>query len=131
MVYSFGDVQIDCTTFEIRMRNVMVAVEPKVYDVLLYLVRNHHRVVTKAELLSNVWPGTLVGESALTRCVSIARTVIGKDVCIKSLYKRGYRFIGSVVEVSSAGSGEPLQDAALADRLTTFRSEPPQIIGKR
>ena len=102
MVYRLGEVEIDCTTFEIRRRNVVVAIEPKVYDVLLYLVRNRHRVITKTELLSNVWPSTIVCESALTRCVSIARTVVGKDVCIKSLYKRGYRFIGNVEEASPA-----------------------------
>lgn len=108
MVYRFGETQIDCTTFEIRRRNVKVAVEPKVYDVILYLIRNRQRVVTKAELLGIVWPGAMVGESALTRCVSIARTVIGEDACIKSLYKRGYRFLGNVVE--EAWTGPHLHD---------------------
>jgi DNA-binding winged helix-turn-helix (wHTH) protein len=103
----------------------MIAVEPKVYDLILYLVRNRDRVVTKAELFGNVWPGAMVGESALTRCVSIARRVIGEDVCIKSLYKRGYRFVGKVVEDAWTRSDESVA------WLSEPRLSSPQFIGKR
>jgi len=103
MVYRVGELQIDCSMFEIRRRNAVVAVEPKVYDVILYLARNRDRVVTKTELLSHVWRGTLVGESSLARCVSIARSVLGNDARILSRYKRGYLFIGDVVEETWPG----------------------------
>lgn len=98
MVYTFGDVRIDCSAFEVRRQDLVLSVEPKVYDVILHLIRNRDRVVPKNELLGSVWSDAVVGESALTRCVSIARRILGDSACIKSTYKRGYRFVGPVVE---------------------------------
>jgi DNA-binding winged helix-turn-helix (wHTH) protein len=98
MVYTFGDVRIDCSAFEVRRRNLVISVEPKVYDVMLHLIRHRDRVVPKDELFGSVWSDAVVGESALTRCVSLARRILGDSACIKSIYKRGYRFVGLVVE---------------------------------
>lgn len=75
-------------------------VEPKVFDVLLYLLRHANRVVSKNELLSAVWQGDAVTAGALTQCVFLARRAIGdtgtSQRMIATVNKRGYRFVGDV-----------------------------------
>ena len=63
MIYRFGDTELDTTLFELRRRGVPVPVEPQVFDVLTYLLVHHDRVVTKEELLDNVWGDRFVSES--------------------------------------------------------------------
>ena len=75
----FGSVEIDVAALAVRVDDVVVHVEPQVFDVLCYLVRHRHRVVSKNELLDNVWGDRFVSESALTSRIKSARRVIGDD----------------------------------------------------
>ena len=92
MIYSFDDIEIDTACFEVRQRGQTLVVEPKVLDLLVCLVENRHRVVTKAELLDSVWGGRSVVASVLARAVCLARKVVGEHR-IQTRYARGYRFI--------------------------------------
>ena len=75
-------------------------IEPKVYDLLLFLIERRERTVSKEELQDAVWPNVIVTESALTRCVMKARQLVGDDAkrqaIIKTVQKGGYRFVADV-----------------------------------
>jgi len=77
-----------------------VGLEPRVFDLLHYLIERNDRVVSKRELLENVWPGVPVSDSALNRAVSRARKALkraGGVKLIQTVYGTGYRFDAPVV----------------------------------
>lgn len=91
----------------------MVRIEPKVFDVVRYLIAHAERVVSKDELLGRLWPGEHVSESVLPRCITVARKALGDDPnaqrMIQTVHGRGYRF---VAPLQSAGAGAPGSIAA-------------------
>jgi DNA-binding winged helix-turn-helix (wHTH) protein len=99
-VFRFGEYTLDLQRFELRRRDRALAVQPKIFALLGHLVRHRDRVVTRAELFSNVWPGVFVGQSSLNRAVRELRRVLGDDEkqprFIATIPRRGYRFIGTV-----------------------------------
>ena len=103
VVYIFDNLQLDRELFELRRDGLPVRLEPKVMDLLLYLVEHRHRLLSKSELLETVWAGHVVTESSLTRCISQARSAIGEGGRrgrILTVHGRGYRFEGDVEELS-------------------------------
>ena len=102
----FGDVEVDTDRFEVRRSGEPVAVEPQVFDLLVYLIEHRDRVVTKAELLDNVWGDRFVSESALTSRIKAVRRAVGDDgraqKIVHTVHGRGYRFVADVVD-----AGEP------------------------
>ena len=88
-----------------------VAVEPQVFDVLVHLLRHRDRVVSKEELLDEVWGDRFVSESALTSRIKAARRAIGDDGAsqriIRTLHGRGYRFVADVDELAPSGADAP------------------------
>ena len=72
------------------------------YDLLVHLVHNRGRVVSKDELLDTIWNGRIVSEAALSSRINAARKAIGDDgdrqALIKTIHRRGFRFIGAVHE---------------------------------
>ena len=104
MAYVFADCELDCERRELRRNRTIIHVEPQVFDVLVHLVRNRDRVVSKDELLQAVWNGRLVSEDALTSRISAARRAIGDtgedQRLIRTVARRGFRFVGDVREQS-------------------------------
>ena len=104
--YRFRDCEVDFELREIRRADRVVAVEPKVFDLLVYMIKQRDRAVSKDELQDEIWRGVIVTEAALTRCVMKARRAIGDDVngqeAIKTVRGHGYRFSTSV-EVERRG----------------------------
>ena len=104
--YRFGDFVLDNDRRELRRGAESVTVEPQVFDVLVHLLANRHRVVTKDELLAAVWKGRIVSESTLSSRINAARTAVGDSGedqrLIKTLARKGFRFVGDVLEVPSA-----------------------------
>jgi TolB-like protein/DNA-binding winged helix-turn-helix (wHTH) protein len=98
----FGDCEIDLGRHELRRSDRVVPVEPQVFDLLLHLVRNRSRVVSKDELIDAIWQGRIVSEAALSSRMSAARRAIGDtgedQRLIRTLHKRGFRFVGRVDE---------------------------------
>ena len=88
----------------------MVALEPQVFDVLVYLIRNRDRVVSKDDLLEGVWGGRIVSESTLTSRINAARRAIGdsgaEQALIRTIARKGLRFVGAVSE-GAEPAGEP------------------------
>ncbi len=99
-VYRFNDAELDAGLRELRVGGKAVTTQPKAFDLLLYLVRNRHRAVDKDELQDHIWPGSIVTETALTRCVMKARRAVGDDAdtqsVIKTVHGHGYRFIATI-----------------------------------
>lgn len=100
----YGDLTIDVDRLVITRAGVDVHVQPQVFDVLCHLLTNRDRVVTKEELLDEIWGDRFVSESALTSRIKSARQLVGDDGiaqrAIKTIHGRGYRWIADVdVEV--------------------------------
>src|SRR2546430_2842293 len=99
MVYRFHDYTLDPASREVRHGTHRIALEPKVLQVLLYLLEHRDRMVSKAELLEQCWPETFVSESALTRCLARLRKAVQTTPTapvIETLHRQGYRFVAEV-----------------------------------
>ena len=100
MIYHFGPYQLDTQRGELCYASHPVVIEPKVFDVLVYLIEHRDRIVTKEELLEHCWAGTFVSEAALTRCLAKVRKVVEPEPAgspvIQTRYGRGYRFVAPV-----------------------------------
>lgn len=95
MLHRFQSFEIDESTRELRAGSRVLSLQPLVFDLLVYLVKNHDRVVPKDELLETLWPETTVAESSLQRAVSLARTALaeaGATDVIRTHARHGYRF---------------------------------------
>jgi len=103
MPFVFGDHALDCDRRELSRRGVPVAVAPQVFDLLVYLIRNRERVVSKDDLIEAVWGGRIVSDSALTTRINAARAIIGdsgaEQRLIRTVHRRGFRFVGEVREM--------------------------------
>lgn len=100
MIFLFGDFELDASTYKLRRGEREVALQPKVFDAIRYLVENHDRVVRKEELLEALWPGEHVNDTAVPWTISRARKVLEQDADsnfpIETVRGRGYRFAGEV-----------------------------------
>jgi DNA-binding winged helix-turn-helix (wHTH) protein len=124
MIYVFDeDYELDLQRYELRYSGKPVKLEPQVFNLLAYLIQHRDRVVTKEELLEQLWPARFVGEATLTSRVMAVRKAIGdrgrEQRLIQTLHGRGYRFIAEVEERLSAPQ-RPLQDPPPKRANTSF-----------
>jgi len=80
VIFRFGDHVLDIERRELRRGAEPVALEPQVFDLLVYLVRNRGRVVSKDDLIDSVWGGRIVSDSALTTRLNAARKAVNDIV---------------------------------------------------
>ncbi len=95
MTLRFGPFELDEAGRALVHAQREVALQPRVFDLLVYLTRNRDRVVTKEELLDSLWPDVTVTDNSLQRAVSMLRGVLrkgGMDGAIRNMPGRGYRF---------------------------------------
>lgn len=129
MIYRFGTYELDAQRGALCCDGQPVAIKPKVFDVLLYLLDHRERVITKEELLEHCWPETYVSEAALTRCLAKVRKTVqpqqtGPSV-IKTVYGRGYCFVAPVTVVRQE---QPLPIMPVAHDETPPASEDAKIL---
>jgi TolB-like protein/cytochrome c-type biogenesis protein CcmH/NrfG len=102
MTLSFGDYEINLDRRELRRAKRPVHVQPQVFDLLVYLVQNRDRVVSKDDLIASVWSGRIVSESTLTSRINAARKAVGDNgedqKLIRTIPRKGLRFVGAVNE---------------------------------
>jgi TolB-like protein len=102
---------LDTDRRELRRGSRQIAVEPQVFDLLVYLVQNRDRVFTKDDLLDAVWGGRFVSESNLTTRINAARKAIGdsgqEQRLIRTLSRKGFRFVGLVTSAAEKVSDVP------------------------
>ena len=112
--YDFGPYRLDVLGHVLLRGDNPVALTPKAFDTLVVLVQNSSRVVDKGELLKTVWPETFVEEATLAQNIFTLRRALETDESreyIRTIHKRGYRFMGPVTQVPEEGATVP-QDQA-------------------
>ncbi|TPQ33832.1 hypothetical protein C2U70_18540 [Bradyrhizobium guangdongense] len=95
MILRFGPFELDEASRALMCARKEIPLQPRVFDLLVYLTRNRDRVVTKEELLDAVWAHVTVTDNSLQRAVSMLRTVLrngGMDSAIRNVPGKGYRF---------------------------------------
>jgi TolB-like protein len=111
--FFFADHVLDTARRELRRGSERVAVEPQVFDLLIYLLENRDRVVSKDDLIASVWGGRIVSESTLTSRINAARKAVGdsgdEQNVIRTIARKGIRFVG---DVQLEASAEPASLAA-------------------
>lgn len=109
--YRFGPFRVDTAAHQLFRDDQAILLSPKVFDLLLALIANRHRVVEKADLLKQVWPDSYASDDSLIQGVSAVRRALGDDSAnaeyISTIPKRGYRFIAPVLEHPAPDVGRP------------------------
>jgi TolB-like protein len=125
--YLFEDFILDTERRELRRGADVVPTAPQVFDLLDYLIRQRERVVSKDDLISAVWNGRIVSDAALTTRLNAARHAIGdtgeKQHLIKTLPRKGFRFLGAVQEAHRPAV-EPVGPAAHNGAMPSPHSAP-------
>ncbi|RXG86283.1 winged helix-turn-helix domain-containing tetratricopeptide repeat protein [Bradyrhizobium zhanjiangense] len=102
MRFCFENNVLDGDLRELTCAGVAVSLQPQVFDLLLYLVAQRARVVSKGDLISQIWSDRIVSDSALNSRINAARKAIGDDGAtqrlIKTIPRKGFRFVGEVQE---------------------------------
>ena len=131
--YEFGPYRLDAVQRVLYRNEQPVLITPKALEVLLVLVRSSGQVVSKDELMSEVWPGTFVEPNNLAFNISLLRKALGENGdergYIETVPKRGYRFVASVKAPSAAnGNIWPPDTVELASKVKPWHSSvPPRI----
>ncbi|HKO69786.1 MAG TPA: winged helix-turn-helix domain-containing protein [Bradyrhizobium sp.] len=98
MQFVFSDQTLDTERRELCRGSERIAVEPQVFDLLVYLLDNCDRVVSKDDLIEAIWDGRIVSESTLTSRINAARKAIGDtgrdQKLIRTIARKGFRFVG-------------------------------------
>ncbi len=113
MLYSFDRYCVDVKSRELKAGEVMIEIEPQVFDLLVYLIQHRDKVVSKEELFETIWGGRIVSESTLTSRINAARHAVGdtgaQQSLIRTSARKGYRFVGLVrdgVNDNAPGDGQ-------------------------
>jgi TolB-like protein/DNA-binding winged helix-turn-helix (wHTH) protein/tetratricopeptide (TPR) repeat protein len=117
-VYRFDDFLVDPANWRLSRNGGEIHVEPVVLNLLIFLIANRDRLVTRQELMDTVWGDTVVSESALSKPVARLRKALGDDSAthryLETVHSQGYRFVAGVEEVESAK-----QPGAPAEKVRT------------
>ncbi len=131
MLFHLGNLVLDPGRRELRSGTRVLAVEPQVFDMLEFLIRNRARVVSKDDLLAAVWGGRIVSDSAIAARINAARQALGdngrEQRFIRTIPRKGFRFVGEVWEQAPAAttslpSGPQRPRAASEQRITFCRT---------
>lgn len=107
-IYEFGPFRLDTEEFRLLREGTPIQLKPKVFQLLLLLVRNSGHILTKGELMEEIWPDSFVEEHNLTVSIFALRKALGETVgyaYIETVPRRGYRFVAEVTT-----SGNPAED---------------------
>ena len=130
MIFTFADCEVDTDRCELRRRGEVRHVEPQVFDLLVHLLRNRDRLVTRDEVLDAIWGHRFVTPSTLSSRLKALRQAVGDDGTAQSIVRtvrgRGLRFVADVSE--RAGEGQPVETRGDAAR-TADGVDPPDVTG--
>jgi TolB-like protein/cytochrome c-type biogenesis protein CcmH/NrfG len=134
--FLFADHVLDTDRRELRRGAQPIAVEPQVFDLLVYLVQNRDRVVSKDDVFEAVWGGRAVSDSTLTSRINAVRRAVGDSgdaqTLVRTIARKGFRFVGMVHTPSQAAepvsaAGPAAHDADAAARSALPPSDRPAI----
>ncbi len=101
-MFRFGDMVLDSERRELRSGSNYIPIEPQVFDLLEFLIRNRDRVVSKDDLVATVWHRRVVSDAAIAARIHAARRAIGdsgkQQTWIRTIARKGFRFAGDVRE---------------------------------
>ncbi len=104
MQFLFANHTLDIERRELRRGAELIELEPQVFDLLVYLIENRDRVVSKDDVIAAVWGGRIVSESTLTSRINAVRKAVGdsgeEQHLVRTIARKGFRFIGEVQETS-------------------------------
>lgn len=137
MIFYFGPFVLKPEQYGLEVAGQPRQLQPKVFELLAFLVANRDRVVSKEELLRNIWHGAYVSEAAISRAVSEVRKVLrtggGSADWITTVYGRGFRFVGPVIEDLAAPDGAsgvadspPEEERRISIAVLPFADRSPQ-----
>src|SRR5262245_633512 len=130
MRYVFGEYTLNTQLYELCHADRPCKLEPQVFNVLAYLLQHRDRVVTKDELLDQLWPNQFISEVTLHHRVMAARKAIGdsgrEQRYIKTVHGRGYRFIADVT-LAEPSPPTPIRSAITPASADTA-ARPPAVL---
>lgn len=119
MVYRFNNIEINLKQYEIRADNKVLSVEPKVFDLIVYLIEHRACLISRDELFEHVWQGRTVSDTSLSNHIKSARKLLGDNgdlqQVIKTVRSRGYQFIANIAEESV--SNTPVQESIATQKI--------------
>ncbi len=125
MIFTIGDYVIDADTHELLRDGLSQKIEPLIFKLLLFMLQNPDRVISRDELINEVWQSRVLSDSALSAAISAARHAIGdsgsKQQYIKTVSGSGYRFIAAFKCIESA---KPASTSALVTEA--YPEHPPE-----
>ena len=97
MIYRFCEFELDLDNFQLSCNQHAVDIEPKIFDLLKYMVSNQGRVISRTELFESIWPGQVVSDASLNNLIKSARKAVNdnghKQSIIKTVHGRGFQFV--------------------------------------
>jgi len=119
MQFLFDNHALDTDRRELHRGSERIAVEPQVFDLLVYLVQNCDRVVSKDDLIASIWHGRIVSDSTLTSRINAVRKAVGDSgedqKLIRTVARKGLRFVGTVHAKSNGA--KPVHAAGPVDEV--------------
>jgi pimeloyl-ACP methyl ester carboxylesterase/DNA-binding winged helix-turn-helix (wHTH) protein len=125
--FLFGDHTLDSDRRELWRGSELVQLQPQVFDLLLHLIQNRDRVVSRDELIAIIWQGRFVSDATVSSRIKSARQAISdtgeRQEFIRTVSRRGLRFVGDVRDISRQESQQaaPAPGAAQATSATHAR----------
>lgn len=135
MIVAFEDKELDFQVAELRGSGKAIAIEPRAFDLLCLLIAHRDRLVSRDEIVREVWNGRYISDAAISTCIKSLRKALGDDGdqqrLIRTVRGRGFRFVGAVTESgtdSGTGqAGEPALDQAAAASIPAAPKEPAPV----
>jgi tetratricopeptide (TPR) repeat protein/DNA-binding winged helix-turn-helix (wHTH) protein len=131
-IYRVADFEIDASQFSLKRAGQAQHLRQKTFQVLIYLLEQRQRLVTKEELFEQIWTDSAVTDNALDQCLAEIRKTLGDDSrqprFVKTIPRAGYRFIGSVEEIRATQAPAP---SLISDTRAPEKSESEDAITAR
>ena len=121
MLFLFENFALDCERRELRAGGATVPLEPQVFDILVHLVENRDRVVSKDDLIASIWRGRIVSDSTLDSRINAVRKAIGdsggQQRLVRTMWRKGFRFVGEVTSAAKSGKRQTVSLAPLQQEV--------------
>ena len=119
MIFQFGPYRIDGERRELSRSGEDIPLQPQAFSLLIYLIERHDRVVSKDEIIEEVWNGKIVGDGTLNSRINALRRALGDDgatqAVIKTLPRQGFRFVGELEAKGPQASPPSEPETSLRD----------------
>ena len=126
MIYTFEGFSLDADRRELWRGTDLITVEPQVFDLLEYLIRNRERIVSKDDLIADVWEGRIVSDSTLSSRITAVRQAVGdsgdQQRLIRTVFRKGFRFVGAVHEKPTLRDGDSAKQGETLETIRKTRS---------